>query len=331
MATDSNPRKISLKEIDKQLQQGLDGTDTARAAALTGLARVRAAKQTGLQRERDRLAKTVPADDPELAALDRRLVLNKALVRQLDSAAGRAATTVPTAMDDRYILHGHVRNAALEPQAGLTVAIYDAGGTWLQQAGYACTDAKGYFLLVVMSDKDRGSTSAGAARTEVLQAAAQTSSRFFVYVLDAKGAILYRDSNPLDFRLGGLDYREIVLGDGGTRSCAPPPGGSGPRPGGNGGSQPPTDKTPAGSRPADATPADSSPSNTKQRGDGTTPAVATVRVAPGADVLQPAKPVAASPETRAVANSVETPPANATTPKRTSTAKKPADKPKPGD
>jgi hypothetical protein len=159
--------------------------------------------------------------------------------------------------------------------------------------------------------KGQGTSNGGTVLTHELQAAAQAPSSYFVYVLDAKGRILYRDSDPLDLRLGGLDYREIVLGNGGTSSCTPPPGDTGPRPGGDGTTKPPTDTKPTDTKPADTKPTDAKPAGTDKA-----PPVARPPATPGTDAVVRAKPATTTVKTPAVAKK-----------KKTSTAKKTKKKP----
>ena len=82
--------------------------------------------------------------------------------------------------------------------SGLTVGIFDADGRWLRQAGYACTDQRGYFAIVLRLKKD----AEDKPKNEV---------QFFLHVIGPDAKLLYKDPDPLRLAVGQIEYREIFL------------------------------------------------------------------------------------------------------------------------
>lgn len=209
------------------LADGLLGLDAARANAFADLAPLSSAKATSLRRERAILARKYGEKDERVVHLDTRIERQTGFQRDLNLAHVLAATPLPAADEKSYVFHGFVRNRSREPQPGLTVALYDAKGTWVRELGYQCTDEHGYFLF--------RHAAAGNARTETTAEEAAKLAKesdlhaigkriaFEIRVYDAKQNLLHREAEPLLPAPGQVDFRTIIIGGDGC-SCGAPPG-----------------------------------------------------------------------------------------------------------
>ncbi len=102
-------------------------------------------------------------------------------------------------------------------QPNLTVVVYDAAGTRMQQEfGYARTDSKGYFALTMKSSAIQTNMVAEASRALV-------SSSLVLHVINQSGTTLFIDTNVLTVTPGTVQYRPIMLEA--TLPSGPPRGG----------------------------------------------------------------------------------------------------------
>lgn len=246
--TTTKSTKIPVEQVAKELDQGIAGADEARSADLAGLGRLRQVKAASQERSARRLAARYGKNDPRVRALAEKAAVNRALTRQLAFERDRSLGGAPAPDPNGWIVHGHVRNADLSAAPGLTVALYDAKGTWIRQLGHDCTDAAGHFQLSYSKgepgkpDPDRpgeetdtfvpgsGQDSLKRLRdTPVFaRAVATTRVQLFVRVFDKNGQQLRQDGDALTPEVGAVDYREIILGEG---VCPPPEPGPAPKPG----------------------------------------------------------------------------------------------------
>lgn len=200
-------KTITVDDVSRGLDKGLNTADQERAATIERLQSVRSAKATSLQREQTRLTIKYGADHPRVQALAGRAALNQGLVSNLAAETTRAKTEIPIADENTWVFHGYVRDQSGRGLPKLTVAPYDKSdrsGNWVKDLGYVCTNTQGYFKLAVANLKD------GAAAT------------VFPRVLNSQGATLYCGSQPLTVQAGQVEYREIII-SGDPVDCAPPP------------------------------------------------------------------------------------------------------------
>jgi len=207
-------RQITLEEIARGIDKGLNTADERRGAAFEQLGVARQAKSTTLRREHARLSEKYGADHPRVQAILSKGVINEEMRIQVAAETIRARTEIPFVDGSTWILHGFVRNKDRQGVPDLTVALYDPNGDRVNNLGQACTDANGYFKII---SKDANSIGA---------------SNVYVRVSSGSGVFLFADKNPLLPKLGRLDYNEIEL-SGGTVVCVSPPeppGGPSPQP-----------------------------------------------------------------------------------------------------
>jgi hypothetical protein len=197
-------KTITVDDVSRGIDKGLNTADQHRAATLEGLQSVRNAKATSLQREQTRLTLKYGADHPRVQALTAKAALNQGLVSNLAAETVRAKTEVPIVDERTWVLHGYVRDPNGTAAPNVTVALYDQKGGRLDSLGYACTNGDGYFRVVSRDSKNIGASPA------------------YIRVLNNQGAVLYADSKALIPKLGGVDYREITL-SGEAVICVPPP------------------------------------------------------------------------------------------------------------
>ena len=195
-----NKTQVPLNQISATLDASIVNLDQTRAADIGELSVVRSAKFAGLARDRDRLAAKLGETDPRVAGLDRSIALHKQ-VRNGYLAESAASSITPPKVDSRsWALHGNVVDGTRAAVEGVTVALYQ-GDSWDQRAGYACTDASGYFVLPV----------SGASKLD---------TAFSLHVL-RDGKSVYVDPNPVAINPAHVEYREIVIGSKSAGTCGP--------------------------------------------------------------------------------------------------------------
>ena len=200
-------KKITLDDISRGIDKGLNTADGNRAATLERLQTVRNAKAASLRKEQARLTLKYGADHPRVQALAGRAALNQGLISDLAFETTRAKTEIPVVDEVTWVLHGYVRDRGGNGLPKLTIALYDHSertANWLKDLGYACTNDKGYFKLEAHNLKDHA------------------SAPVFLRVLNSGGATIYIDPHPLTPKGGQVDYRQIVIG-GEAMDCQPPP------------------------------------------------------------------------------------------------------------
>ncbi len=230
---DESPKKITFTEIAKGLNQGLESADPARLAGLQTLQRVRAVKDTSLAREQERLGKKYGGQHPRVQAIAAKREANREFQRDLEVAVQRARTPAVTPDLKVWTLHGYVRDAAFHGIQHLKVALYDDKKRWIEELGYACTDANGYFHLTTTAGA--GPQAEEAREAEDVQeklsraAAGKPAGRFYMHVTSADDVTLHIDEEPVTPKLGEVIYREIILGRD-VEGCPPPGGGKSAKP-----------------------------------------------------------------------------------------------------
>lgn len=225
MAKTSQPRQVPVAQISETLEKTIADLDHARAADLVELAEVRTAKFTGLARDRVRLAAKLGPTHPRVLALDGSLALHAATSAGFASEITISSVTPPRVDPSSWALHGIVMDASRTPIQGVTVALYQKDA-WVQRLGFACTDAKGYFVLMV---QEAGKTESGPFSIDIVR----------------NGKIIYIDNDPVTVQPGHVEFREIIIGAA-ANTCPPPRGSSDVPP------APPVSPTPA--KPAESTP-----------------------------------------------------------------------------
>jgi len=204
MDTTSQPKQIPVSQVSDTLEQTVANLDQARAADLDEMSQVRTAKFTGLARDRARLAAKLGETDPRVVALDRSIALHGETTAGFRSESAAASVTPPHVTAQSWALHGNVLDASRKPIQGVTVALYEKN-SWVQRLGFACTDANGYFVLLVED-----------------AAKADAKDPLSINVL-MKGKVIYIDPIPLTIQAGHAEYREIVIGK--SQEVCSPPGG----------------------------------------------------------------------------------------------------------
>jgi hypothetical protein len=207
----NKPKEIAFTDISREVDSGVAGADALRADQLEQLIVARQAKETGLRREHARLTRKLGADHPRVTAIADRLTVNAGMRRDLTLESARAHTELPQVDATTWALLGVVRDKDLQGVPGVTVALYDRNGKWVEQLGYACTGENGQFRIEARN-------------------VGQVDGPVYVHVLSGQSVDLYADRAPLAPAGGKVDYREILLSRKGQAGTCPPPGGQQPGP-----------------------------------------------------------------------------------------------------
>jgi hypothetical protein len=213
------------EDLKETLYRAAVKADALRAAGMNGLAGVMQARQAGLDREHRRLFEKVGAEHPRVRTLALRIEDVVARLHDLRVEIARAETPGVRAGPAEWVLHGYVWRKDLSAAPDLTVALVDSQGEWVRAFGYTCSDARGYFQLV--ASLGRAEPTGETARLTMSAPPPQFEAQ--VRISDANHVQLYRGGEAVPISPGGVEYREIVLGDS-ARGCVAPEDGPLPRP-----------------------------------------------------------------------------------------------------
>lgn len=206
-----NDTKISFNDISQKYKDGLQGADKERLRGLEGLNRFRAAKTAGLAREKARLTAKLGPNDPRVLRLRDKETGNLRMTRDLVTEIDRAGTDLSGYDKNAWNLYGCVRDGDSNPVPNLTAALYDKKGRRLRQVGYGCTDKKGKFSIIYPREGEEGKL-------------ISETSELFLHITDINHKVLYKAADPLFFRVGHLDYREVDLSEDEDVCSTPEPG-----------------------------------------------------------------------------------------------------------
>jgi hypothetical protein len=205
--TREEPTEISIREIDRALQQGINAADPDRASALGVLARLEEAREATLRREYQRLSKVLPPGDPRLEGLILRMEASQALRREAGFEVERSQTGVPAPDQAAWTLYGFVRGADPGFLEDKIVALYDARGARISE-GETTIEKDGRFLLRYKAPAERAGP-----------------PELFLYLTDARQRAVHKDPRGLRPQIGRVAYLEIDL----HPETKPSPGPSRPR------------------------------------------------------------------------------------------------------
>jgi hypothetical protein len=193
-------------EFDEQFgARSVELLDLSQALQFAEGFRLGSALQKVHEREYARIARKYGKDHARAKEMSVRVQANE-LARKTLLARYTAATTPRPSPGEGWAVDGFVRRASGEPAPGVTVAAYDSQECWQKDFGYACTDDKGYFSLIVNRIPDG------------LQS---------LYLRPSKGRRLIESNEPLLSPAPKSAERvEIIIKDtDGKGDCAPPSGG----------------------------------------------------------------------------------------------------------
>lgn len=205
------PDQLSDKEIIDKFNGGMATVETARADGLKFLQTLQTVKNRAQVKEHRRLRAKLGDDHPRVQRLATRIRYNAGLAEDLAVQIDQSAIDPPPVTEKGWTVHGRVMDQKRKGLAGLTVAIFDAEGRWMRQAGHACTDQRGYFAIVHTPEKNPDDP-------------AQRKMLYFLHVIGPDGRILHKDPDPLQLIVGKVEYREIFL-DPNKSLCNPPQAG----------------------------------------------------------------------------------------------------------
>lgn len=207
MNVNPNSRPVAPEEVERSFESQVAGFDAFRSEALLSLVRLREVKTVQTTRQYEYAKKRYGEDDPRTQQFAVELALNGRFTMELGAEADRAGATAPNIDAHTWMLHGYVRDADLVAQPGLTVALYDAQGRWVEALGHDCTDERGYFEI-------------RAAVGDSFLRLAESRLQFFLRVVGPDHDSLYTDRSATVPEAGVVVYREIILD--GSKPCLPP-------------------------------------------------------------------------------------------------------------
>jgi hypothetical protein len=207
MNVNPSQRPVAAEEVERSFESQVSGFDAFRSESLLSLVRLREVKTAQTSRQYEQAQKMWGADDPRTQQLAVELAANRRFTMELGAEADRAGAAAPNVDARSWVLYGYVRNADLQPRQGLTVALYDAQGRWVEALGHGCTDERGYFEI---------RTSIGDALARL----AESRLQVFLRVVGPNRETLYTDRSATVPEAGVAVYREIIVD--GSKPCLPP-------------------------------------------------------------------------------------------------------------
>lgn len=157
-------------------------------------------------REHNRLKQKYGESHPRTQEAKLRLDIGGEARKAMRLRHTEVSTPTPDA-GNGWAVDGFVRTAAGDAVPSVTVAAYDRQNEYDKRFGYACTDGKGYFSIVVERLPDQDTR---------------------VYMRASKGKTLFKSNeNRLAPTAGQTDRITITLKDDGSGDCIPPFGGKG--------------------------------------------------------------------------------------------------------
>ena len=201
------PEELTGRVTDT-LNSSFDSLDTFRSGALDDLRTYQQGKRKVLQREETRLIKKLGPDHQKVIAVGAKIRTIDNMAKDLDVLITEANIKVESVDKNTWKIHGKVIDKDRKGIKGLTVALYDEKGKWLSEMGYGCTNDQGYFSITYATD-------------DKTEQKVSPDKKLFLYLLDKKHNILYKDSVPLIVSLGNIDYKTIYL-SGENDVCVPP-------------------------------------------------------------------------------------------------------------
>jgi hypothetical protein len=193
-------------KMGDKLNFTFDGLDGIRKQGLADLKTFQGVKRNALKKERRRLSEKFGDQHQRVKALDLKIQYSGEMEKDLEVLITEANIQVDTVDKDTWKVHGKVVDENRKGIKNLSVGLYNSKGKWQRELGYGCTDEKGYFSITY-SPGNKG----------IAQ-----ETRLFLYVSDKNHKVLYRESEPLFFTPGAIDYRAISLSVAGEEVCTPP-------------------------------------------------------------------------------------------------------------
>lgn len=189
-------------------QRSFEGLDEVRARQMDEAFKLQNSAGHTFKREQVRLADKYGQNDPRTVAMSARIDTNADHVQSLFLEYTGASITTPAA-GKTWTVDGFVRDAKGEPVNNITVAAYTPDGAWHREYGFACTDKKGHFFLIVPN--------VGADQKAAFMRASKD------------GKLLTSNEVKVVPQIDTFDRVEIIIDPGaGGPECAAPDGRTGP-------------------------------------------------------------------------------------------------------
>ncbi len=209
-STETSPNDADPGQLKSGIDAALTSADATAADRVANLGLVMQARVARLTRASASATAQYGAGSAQATAAQAVLADAKAASARVSVAQRRAATAQPQVGAGEWAFHGRVYDDQLQPVAGHTVFMVDSQNNYESGAGFAYTDATGYFLL----------SSPAQAKGEADQAAPPVD--LFLSIVDEKGEPVYRASAAFRPAQGAATYQEVTLSAKGTPIGDPP-------------------------------------------------------------------------------------------------------------
>ncbi|MEP6508046.1 MAG: hypothetical protein ABJC63_07455 [Gemmatimonadales bacterium] len=202
-----NETRIPLSGVTERTRQILPYLDATRRDELLALERLHAAKSSGQTRELARLRTKFGDDHPRVASLKAKIGMHRVRASQLGAELERASTPLISPDDERWVLHGRVRDTELKGLPSRSVGLFDTKGG--KRFTVVQTDSSGYFKIEASVASPAKVAATLATRSAARKPVAEPT--LFLHVLDTRKRTVFEDTRPLVPHGGAADYIEIVL------------------------------------------------------------------------------------------------------------------------
>ncbi len=199
-------RRLTNSERAEKAAEGFDQIEAQRSARLKQAKTDQQTRQLSLERERERLTKKYGPNHKRVVKIDRELATQPTFIKAVDEQAVRSETKPATPRPTYWTVYGTIRDKENNRLGGLTVSLFDAGGHWVKDLGFACSDDKGFYSLKV-DDPDGRLTKKYKGKP------------LYLTLTDDQKAVLHKDEEALFLSTGTSENREIVI----VNPCGTPP------------------------------------------------------------------------------------------------------------
>lgn len=197
-------KEYSIEQQAAKVVGGLEQVDQMRTEGYEMALDLHGTRVSAQQRERNRLVAKYGEKHERVKRMDRKLSNGNLRAKGLRVQQTRAKNKIPELQSGHWQVYGMVVDKENNPLEGLSVSLFNANGGWERQFGYACTDAEGYFHILVTSPE--------------LIAKAK-GQNYTLTVTDSSQKVVLRDKTPIQVAADKSELRRLVVD---PAHCSPP-------------------------------------------------------------------------------------------------------------
>lgn len=197
--------------INSAVTSALTAADSTTTRAVQNLQLIQQARLNQWKRSAAALSAKYGPDDPRSQNAQQAVTTATALVGKVAMTYQRITAAAETPANG-WTVYGHVFNAQYQPAQAYTVFLVDSSNAYYSAAGFAYTDANGYFVLNYSSTpQSQANESSTSARKKAATTAPPDTPSLFIEIANLKGKIIYRGGTAVQPSIGLALYQSVVL------------------------------------------------------------------------------------------------------------------------